>query len=478
MERRDTGSIRDILTVLFKQKRKIIVTFLIIVIGITAATLLASPTYEARSTLLVKFGREYLYKPEVGDSRSPMAQGSQEELINSEVQILTNRDLIEQVITTLGLSRFSEGVRLFSGVSPMDAAITRFKKLLFVEPVKKSNVIDVSFQHTDPELSARAVNLLVDLFREKHLQVYADPNSSFLSEQLAGFSHRLAQAEEKLEAFKQTHGIFALDDQRALLLRQRGEAESADRDAQNRIGEANQKIVSLEAQMKRVAKNVPVSMEPERHRTTDDAMTQLLTLRLREQELLEKYREDNRLVVNVRKEIAILENFLKRQEAREKVTRGKNPVYEDMEKELYKAQAEIASLRARRTSLAGQIALLDKEIRELDRKGTELAALKREVAVNEKNYQTYLERAEEARIADTMNRHKMANVTIIQKATVPTEPVRPRTGYNIVLALVLGSISGLGLGFIAEYAGQSLSTPEGTEKRLALPVLTSVAHKG
>lgn len=479
MENRDTGSMRDILTVLFKQKRKIIITFLIIVAGITVGTLLISPTYEARSTLLVKFGREYLYKPEVGDARSPMAQGGQEELINSEVQILTNRDLIEQVITTVGLPKFTSGISTFSGVSPMDAAISRFKKLLFVEPVKKSNVIDVSFQHTDPELSARAVNLLVDLFREKHLQIYADPNSSFLSEQLSGFSLRLKQAEEKLEAFKQTHGIFALDDQRALLLRQRGEAESADRDAQNRIGEATQRIASLESQMKRVAKNVPVSMEPERFRTTDDAMTQLLGLRLREQELLEKYREDNRLVVNVRKEIAILEKFLKRQEhAREKVTRGKNPVYEDMEKELYKAQAELASLRARRTSLTSQIAFLDREIRELDGKGTALAALKREVAANEKNYQTYLERAEEARISDTMNRQKMANVTIIQKATVPTEPIKPRTGYNFVLALVIGSISGLGLGFISEYLGQSLSTPESAEKRLALPVLTSVPHKG
>ena len=80
--------------------------------------------------------------------------------------------------------------------------------------------------------------------------------------------------------------------------------------------------------------------------------------------------------------------------------------------------------------------------------------------INKKNFQTYSERAEEARISDIMNRQKMANVTVIQQATVPTEPIKPRMGYNFLLALVLGSISGLGLAFFSEYTGQNLSTPE------------------
>ena len=66
-ERRDLENARDILTVLFKHKQKIIITFLTVVIAITVGSLLISPTYEAKSSLLVKFGREYLYTPEVGE---------------------------------------------------------------------------------------------------------------------------------------------------------------------------------------------------------------------------------------------------------------------------------------------------------------------------------------------------------------------------------------------------------------------------
>ena len=91
---------------------------------------------------------------------------------------------------------------------------------------------------------------------------------------------------------------------------------------------------------------------------------------------------------------------------------------------------------------------------------------------------SYRERAEEARISDVMNLHKMANVAVIRQASIPTEPVKPRMGYNLLLALILGCVSGLGLAFFSEYAGQSLSTPEAAEKRLDIQVLGSIEHKG
>ncbi len=158
---------------------------------------------------------------------------------------------------------------------------------------------------------------------------------------------------------------------------------------------------------------------------------------------------------------------------------GKNPVYEEMEKEMVKAKARPCSLRIQKIFLKGT----DSAHRQgacvsLDARSTELSTLKREVEVSEKNFQIYRERAEEARIADAMNRQKMANVSVIQEASVPTEPIKPRMGYNFMLALVIGSISGLGLAFFSEYAGQHLSTPQIAEKRLELPVLGSIENKG
>ena len=108
MEQQDQGSsLRDFLTVLFKHKVKILVIFLTTVATVTIGSFLLTPTYEAQSSLLVKFGREYIYRSEVGEKTPDVriTAGNQEELINSEIQVLNNRDLIGKVITTLGIEK-------------------------------------------------------------------------------------------------------------------------------------------------------------------------------------------------------------------------------------------------------------------------------------------------------------------------------------------------------------------------------------
>ena len=65
-----TGSTRDFLTILFKHKYKILTVFLATVITVTVGSFLLPPVFEAKSSLIVKMGREYMYSPEVGDAKS------------------------------------------------------------------------------------------------------------------------------------------------------------------------------------------------------------------------------------------------------------------------------------------------------------------------------------------------------------------------------------------------------------------------
>jgi uncharacterized protein involved in exopolysaccharide biosynthesis len=99
------------------------------------------------------------------------------------------------------------------------------------------------------------------------------------------------------------------------------------------------------------------------------------------------------------------------------------------------------------------------------------------VASNEKNYRTYLERLEEARISEDMNRKKMANISVIQQAEIPANPIKPKKRLNILLGMILGAVSGLGFAFFSEYTSESFSTPGIAEKQLALPVLTTIRHR-
>jgi uncharacterized protein involved in exopolysaccharide biosynthesis len=95
-----------------------------------------------------------------------------------------------------------------------------------VEGIKKSNVIEVAFQHKDPQVAARAVNLLVDDYKAKHLQVFSDPQSSFLEKQLAEFETKLKESEGRMEDFKQKNRVFSQEEQRSLLLKRYQEVKA------------------------------------------------------------------------------------------------------------------------------------------------------------------------------------------------------------------------------------------------------------
>ena len=484
-EQNQAGSLRDFLTVLFKHKNTTLIIFFAVVTTVTIGSFLLPPTYEAKSTLLVKFGREYIYRPEVGergssDSRS-LIPLNQEEVINSEIQILTSRDLIEKVINTLKVENiYPDLVKNPSKlITPLEAAILKFEKKISVEGIKKSSVIQISFQHKDPRIAAQAVNLLVDSLKGKHLQVYSDPKSSFLEQQLAAYEKRLKESQNQLEAFKQKYRVFSLEEQRTLLLKQRTELDTSFKISLNQIGELQNKLSSLKNQMRAVSKDVPLYTETERYKIVDDAKAQLLGLQLKEQELLHKYNEDTPLVINVRKEIKLVQNFIKTQEEdlKGKVRTGQNIVYQDIEREMVKTRAELSSQEAKSATLRGQIGQLDREMQTLDLRENELQNLKRELAENEKNYKTYSEKVEEALISDNLNRQKMANISVIQAATAPAKPIKPKKALNILLGIVLGAVSGLGLAFFNEYSNQGLSTPESAERRLGLPVLGMVSYR-
>ncbi len=491
-QRRDAaqqaGTLRDFLTILFKHRTKMEAVFLGIVSMVIIGLALSTPTYEARSSVLIKLGREYLYQPEVGRDRTPVIslnQQNHEETINSEIQILTDRDLAEKVITAIGMEKLYPDLaekKFPKGVTAKEVAIIEFGKKLKVEGVKRSNVIDVSFQHNDPRLAARAVDLLLDYFKEKHLQVYSDPKPSFLEEQLADYRRKLKTSEDALQTFKQARAVYSLDEQRKLILEQRMKLDTAYKETENAISGLQEKLRSLRAQSRAMMEDGNAFASSEQGNIITDAKSKMLELRLKEQDLLVRYKEDSLPVKDVRKQIRMTTNFLAAQEkdVTSKVRTG-NLVYQAAEKERIQTEADLSAQKARLASLGPQAARVNAELRELDHQEKDFQGLKREAAINEANYQVYVQKYEEARISDDMNRKKMANVSIIQAAAVPIKPVKPKKLADIALSIVLGAAAAVGAALFSEYLGRTFNTAQDVERRLGLPVLASIAgspHEG
>lgn len=113
------------------------------------------PTYEADSKILIKFGRENIYIPAT-EHVSPIVNLNPQEEINSEIEILKSRSLIERTVSTLGVENIYPGLlkktpgHKKEALTPFDKAVLMVQKKLDIEGVKKSDVIHVRFQHHDP----------------------------------------------------------------------------------------------------------------------------------------------------------------------------------------------------------------------------------------------------------------------------------------------------------------------------------------
>jgi uncharacterized protein involved in exopolysaccharide biosynthesis len=246
-------STKDVLSALFKRKQGIAVAALAVLLAVAAVTFAMPKTYEARASLMVKFGREHVVRPEVGQER-PMVAMSAEEILNSEVLILTSDDLLREVVTAIGLERlFAERPFWADPPASVDAALAGLRAALSVEAVRRSSVLQVAFEHRDPVVARDVVTELVTRYRDKRLEVFSAGKSEFADVQLGAYSEELKKQERRLETFRQQHGVFVYAQQMEMLLQRRSDLDAQHRDAGVRLGETRKALSSLRRELGRTS---------------------------------------------------------------------------------------------------------------------------------------------------------------------------------------------------------------------------------
>ena len=486
------SSLRDFLYILFKRKAQILLFFFATVCMVTIGTFLMQPTYEATSQILVKIGRENLYVPTVpNSSNNPVINVNREEQLNSEIEILKSPSLALEVVKALGpgtiypnLGEQSKGAlanqkpESATQASSAQEAVLKLAEDLEVEAVKKSNVIQVSYKNKDPQVAASVLNSLVSLFLDRHLAVFKNAESyTFFEEQSRILKDQLTGSEGRLEDFKKKHDLSSLAEQRSLLLNEDSGLRTALNLTESEIVETRNRLEQLRLQLVRVPRTVPQSETIDHNPLIINSLqTSLVELELKEKELLNKYTKKSRLVQNVKDEIAMVRRKLSAQEKKRygNSSTGFNPTYQHLEGELYKNEAELGALEAKRETQSAQLNAYQEQLDKLNRVEVELNQLEQEVDVQRENYRLYLTKFEESRISSAMDTEKITNVSLLEPASAPLKPVRPKKLLNLVLSIFLGAFGGLGLAFLMEYMDDSLENPEQAETALKLPVLASV----
>lgn len=453
MQHDNSFSIRDFLTILFKHKWKILISFAV-VLCVTAVVGFQTPRlFVARAVVMVKFGREFVQVSEVGENKQNL---NQDAIIKTEMQILTSRDLMEKVINVVGAEQLYPELKANS-TSPQalrEIAVLKFRENIFVNQVKGSNLIEVYFRNENPRVAAGVTNAMLEFFKEKHLQVFSDTKSSFLEGQLKEYEEKLRQSEKSVETFKQKNQVFSLDEQRTLLLGQRAETEAALKSESIRARELERRLNFLKDR-----KNVFTDS------TVTELTSKLNTMEQKEQELSLKFFDKSTVMINHRKEMQTVREQLRKHE--EQVRNA----------EMTKIQAELEPLRVKVAGLQARFNEVDRELRHIDSRTAEMKDLRREAAANENNYQIYLKKSEEARISEDLDRRKMTNISIIERAAVPVTPVKSSKQKVFGIGALLSVVLSFGLAYLAEFLPQCLTTPHMAEKKLGAPILVSIAQK-
>ena len=476
------GSARDILTALFRHKLKIVVVFIAIVL-VAAQWIYSEQTiYDAHATLVLKFGREHIFRPEVGNV-DQIIRYDERAAVESERKIIQSLDLAKRVVRAMGVENLYPELIGSSGKvteRTIERAAQKFSFKLESIPTPGTNLIEIVFYHEKPKVAAKALNLLIEFLKERHLQVFSDPKASFLTKKLQGYQEKLTESEERLQAFKQKHDLSSpLVEQQGRLLNQRTQLDNEYKSIKNQLQGLAGKIASLDHQMKTILENIPVSTV-EVGGNLEKAKADLFALKREEQKLLTKYTETSFPVLNLRKEIDLVEQFILAEQKNERastIASGKKAIYSQLEKERLGAMSESTTLEARSQVIGLQIDDLDKKIQRLDKLNQERVILERERAAAEQNYQLYVGKVEEAKVSEQMDQLKMSNISVIQSAEVPRQPFGRPKELKLLIATIFGLISSVGVALVFEYLQGGYTRPDQASADLGLPILASFSQK-
>src|ERR1039458_4148552 len=476
----NTISLKDLAAILARRKWLILVTFFLVIGGVAAGTLLMPKQYETRMKVLVKNERADMIVSADRNGGSGYRGEVSEVQINSEIELLTNNNLLQQVVTMCGLEKLQH----VAGPDPsqrnsiaVEKAVKRLQRDLKVSPVRKANIIQVEYADTDPHRAVAVLASLADLYLEEHLKVHGTPGSyQFFKGQADRYQRELQDAESKLAGFRRRENIVMLAQQKDVMLQKASESQSALLQAEAAAGEYTQKIADARRQLASAQPRVLTQSRTLTNQYSVERLhTMLAELQNRRSQLLVKFRSDDRLVLEADQEIRDT------QAALEKATKltgleqatDVNPVHQTLEIDLAKQQAELAGLQSRRETLARQSWIYRQQLMKLGNATAAFDDLVRTQKKAEDDYLLYAKKTEEARIGESLDQVKIANVAIAETPVQPHVPSKPKVVLNLALGVFLAGFLSLGVAFAAEYFRDTVEEPRELEEITGLPVLAT-----
>lgn len=338
---------------------------------------------------------------------------------------------------------------------------------LKVEPVKETRgyyketrLIDIKYSHTDPQVAAKVVNAIAETYVYANLEKETENNSTtggFLQKRIAELQQQIRTGEERLVNYAKNNQIISLDqnqnmvvDRLSVLNRQLLDAEN-----ERKIAEAAYNAAK--------APGAATALADADAKQANEIESKLVELRQKRALLLVDATEEAPEVKEVDQQIAELDRNLK-----DLLNRKSATLLTNLHTRYQQALQREASLRKafdeqRAQTLSQNEAAINYRI------------IQQEIETNRTLLNGLLQGAKEN---DVVLAGKPNNISIVDRALTPDNPVGPNRARTIIAAFFLSIGLGLGLALFFEYLDDTVHSTQEVERVLHLPALAVIPAIG
>ncbi len=469
--------------VAFRQQRAFICAAGIVLLGFTFYAV-AGAKYQAQMEVLVHRGRADA--PVTDQENAPVdltRLAVTEEELNSEVELLRDDEVLRRVVQDNNLENQGWLRWLRPGethAARVERAARRLAKKLEIEPIKKTNLISVSYGSTDPRVAAAVLRSLANIYLQKNAEIHRPPGElPFFVQQSGESREQLAKTQQDLLRFMASHGVVAAAQERDLALQRLSEVDAGHRQTQAQLAEVGSRLQELQALLKVLPPRTTTQI-----RTADNSdllkslKATLLDLELKRTHLLTEFEPTHRLVQEVEQQIKQTKNTIAVETLnpiRDETT-DLNSHYEWAKAELERSQVEMSGLKAKEAATGIEVAAYQGMARQLGEDAIVQDDLVSTEKTAEDSHVLYLKKQEGARMDDALDQRGIVNVTIAERPIAPALPVWSSWAL-VMIGLAAAGAAGTGAAFAADHLDPRFRTPDEVMGYLDMPVLASLPRR-
>jgi succinoglycan biosynthesis transport protein ExoP len=442
---------------------------------------LASPIYKATTTLLIEeeSSRILSIEDEFGYQRRAVDL----RFYNTQLKLLKSKSLAERVARKMNLlsrqefgagkepkkSFFAslkgfispkrkpedEGLKSQIPLNPYFEVAAAVQEGIEVSPNRKTKLVEVSYRSPYPFLSADIVNSLAEEFIsfsvEKRYET-TQQASDFLSEQISELREDLAAKERELQRYGQEKKLFFTSEKESTIVSKF--AAVLDAYTQAQIDRINKEAAYREV------KDLDVDSLPQ---FVNNTLIQ--TLKMDYARMKNEYEEMSRTFKS---------NYPKMIELKAKLDSMREELKSEIKKAVDSAESEYRSALKKEDSLEDLLEAQKMDVVRMNSNAIFYNSLKIEVENMQRQLNSLIEMQKNAHVSARLGGLKTSNISIIDKAEVPKDPVSPNKKKNLILAFLVGIFGGVGLCFLIEFLDNTVKGPEDVEKLTGLPSLGAI----